>query len=419
MSVLPERRDQLLAAFVTAGSVFGDTAAQSALVLEFHDTASQPSWAITALLMAAAVPAAIVFPFVGAVADRFDSRHLMTVSAAASASCCLGLAAADSFWGVLLLVALLSVLASVGTTTLNALMPALARPGRLASVMAVQRGAALMGATAGLSLGGVLSGAFGTDVVLLLDSASFALLGAGCAAIRTRRRAGTLACKGPRAARASRRPDASAKRFWSAHPLLLTATVSSGAVSLFATTTNVVQVFFVKDVVGTDDAGYGLVSACWMAGMVVAVPLAGRVPDRLRPLVAMTIACESATGLVFLVCSAWPTVPVTAACYVAGGLASSGVIIARGTLVQLLSREESRGRVQAAAGAARRFAGAAALALGAVSLEIFGARGTFAFAGLGSVVISAVCGLRLAVVLQRASAEPAAAHPIPARRERL
>ncbi|AJT69975.1 hypothetical protein T261_8382 [Streptomyces lydicus] len=358
------------------------------------------------MLLAGTLPVVACAPAAGLLADRVDSRTLMTCANAASALCCLWLTVVPSFGGLLLVVALLGATALTGATALNALLPSLAEPGRLVRATARQRGVTLLGGAVGLSSGGALAGWRGTGAALMLDAASFALLGLGCAAIRTRRApgGGTAAAgrKGHRAGRPMR---------WPVPPLLLALSAGSSVVALFAATTNVVQVFFVKDVLGVGDTGYGLIAACWTGGMLACVPLARQLPDRVSVLVGATVCGEAVTGLAVLGCGFLATVPATVLCYVVAGLAASGMMIARGALVQLLTPESARGRVQAAWGAVRQAATAAALGLGAALVEWVGPRVAFVVAGAGSLAVSLVCGLWLCIALRGPAGVRALAGP--------
>ncbi|MFG2212161.1 MFS transporter [Streptomyces sp. NPDC048638] len=400
------RRDLRIAAALAGGSACGDSLAKSALVLRVHDVSHAP-WSVTALLLAGALPVAACAPGAGLLADRVDSRTLMICANAASALCCLWLTVVPSFGGLLLVVTLLGVTALTGATALNALLPSLAEPGRLVDATARQRGATLLGGAVGLSSGGVLAEWAGTGAALALDAASFVLLGLGCAAIRTRRGPGGGSAGARRAGRRTGRPRRSP-----VPPLLLAVSAGSGVVALFAATTNVVQVFFVKDVLGVGDAGYGLIAACWTGGMLACVPLARQLPDRVSVLVGATVCGEAVTGLAVLGCGLLATVPATALCYVVAGLAASGMLIARGALVQLLTPESARGRVQAAVGAVRQASTAAALGLGAALVEWGGPRIAFIVAGAGSLAVSLACGLWLCIAVRRPAGARALAGPL-------
>ncbi len=406
MTIRGVGRDVALAAVLLGGSWCGDTAAQVALTLRLHATRHSP-WAVTALLLAGSLPAVLCAPLTGFLADRYDSRTLLVTSGLVSATLCLALAGAASPWPVLALVSLIAVASAVLNTTVNALVPVMAGREALVFANAMLRGATLLGGMAGLSLGGTLTGVLGPGPVLVLDAASFGVLALGAGAIRARR--------SPRRPATPRGRSHAWLRESFGQPLLLTVTVSSALVGLCTATTNVVQVFFLKDVVGVGDAGYGLIGACWMAGMVAAVPLTGRVRPTAGVLAGATVAGAVVTGLALLGCGVLCSAAATGVLYVVGGLASGLMLIARGALVQLLVPEEARGRALAAFGALMRGTTVAALGLAPVSMGLLGAAGAFAVAGAGSAAVAGCAGVRVLLLVRRHGpvAEPAPDGPAP------
>lgn len=165
---------------------------------------------------------------------------------------------------------------------------------------------------------------------------------------------------------------------------------SIALVLLFVSTTNVVQVFFVKDVLGASDTGYGVVGACWMVGMVLAVPLMALGRCTRGALAALAVGSEAVTGVAMLGAGFSPSPVIVGAWYVLGGLGSSSMMIAGATLVQLAAPREARGRVLAAYSTLTNAAMAAALVLSVGLMSWLGARGVFLAAGALAVTAAAL-----------------------------
>ncbi|HEY2204825.1 MAG TPA: MFS transporter [Pseudonocardia sp.] len=170
-------------------------------------------------------------------------------------------------------------------------------------------------------------------------------------------------------------------------------TASYAMVLLQVSTTNVAQVFFVKDVLGAGDLGFGLVSGAWTVGTLLALPVMRSVPPEPERLVRLTVLGEGVVGVAILGCAVLPSPVLTAGMYVLGGVGTCVMQIARGSFLQLTAPQERRGRVLAGYGAVVKAASVAALGLGGVLLELVGARGVYLVAGTGAVVVATAAGL--------------------------
>lgn len=281
-------RDVVITAVIVGCSVLGDVAAQVALVLRVHENGNS-AWAVTALLLAGNLPAVLFARPAGELVDRYDSRALMVGCALVQALMCLPLAVSASIGVMVTLVAALATLTTVTGLTRNALVPDMVTEQRLLHANAVLRAANAIGRMAGWPIGGFLTGMLGSDSVLLLDAVSFGVLAAGAMVIHTRRVPNPAS--GPRC---GGMVPAWTVTTIDPRPALIASSV--GLVLLFVSTTNVAQVFFVKDILGASDTGYGVVSACWMVGTVLAVPIVAQSRCTRRTLALMVIVSETTTG---------------------------------------------------------------------------------------------------------------------------
>jgi MFS family permease len=366
---------------ILGSSALGDAAALVALVLRAHQDGGS-GWAVTALLLAACLPPMLLARPAGALADQVDSRVLMVGCALAQALLCLPLALASPVWEMAALMAGVAAMGAVAGPARAALVPEMVEPAQLLRVNAVLRAATTVGRMVGWPLGGALSQPLGTGGVLLLDSASFMALAAGALLIRSRRRP-TL----------DREPGhRGGLRVWVdgavQQPLVRLMAGSIGVIFLFVASTNVVQVYFIKDVLGATDAGYGFTGACWMGGMILAVPMIVRGRCTARALASMIVAGEGVTGIALLGVGLSPSLPAVAAWYLLGGLSSSTTMITGTALVQLLSPASARGRVLAAYGGLANAATTVALLLSVPLMSVVGSRGVFLVAGVMALAVA-------------------------------
>jgi MFS family permease len=389
---LGARRDVRVAAVITGGSTAGDMAAQAALTLRLHDdSAGWPfgaGWAVAALLLANSVPALLCVPLAGQAADRCDSRRTLLVSGLLCAVLCTGLAFARQPWWLLALVAGIAAVSSTATATLGALLPVMAGRAGVVRAGTVLRGAVLIGGVTGLAAGASASASVGVTTILLLDAVTFAVLGVGATAIQARR--GGPRRSAPAAVAPVPEPPVasvgSRRRCWQL-------TAGYAVVLLLVSTTNVAQVFFVKDTLGASNVGYGLVSACWTVGTAAALPLVRRASPEPDRLVMVTLFGELVVGMAITGCAVTAGLAATAACYVLAGAGACAMQIAWGAVLALSTPEDRRGRQLAGYNAVVRMAASAALGVGGLLLAWVGPRGVYLVSGAGSVLVAVLAGL--------------------------
>src|SRR5690349_2287288 len=240
-------RDVYLAAGARGVSQLGDFLAATALVLALQDRGAG-SYAVAAVLAAAALPPVLLAPLAGRVADRVDSRVILTGIGLAQAACCGLMAYVRSPWLLVTLAALLAAGLAFTTPTFSALLPDMAGPAGIGRAMAIFQTAGSMGALAGPALAGVLVGLYGLRVPLLVDAASYLAVVVAGLLLQTRRSAAEVSP-------ASLPPGGSPWRTRS-DPLLAMQIVMVGALTLTVNTTAVALVFFVRGTLGGSAASY-------------------------------------------------------------------------------------------------------------------------------------------------------------------
>jgi MFS family permease len=252
-------RDVYLAAVARGVSLLGDFLAATSLVLALQERGAG-SYAVAAVLAAAALPPVLLAPLAGRIVDRFDSRVILTVVGVAHAICCTLMAYVRSPWLLVVLAALLAAGLAFTTPTFSALLPDMAGPDGVGRAMAISQSAGSVGALAGPALAGVLVGLYGLQVPLLVDAASYlAVVGAGLL-LRTRRIAVVPTS-----------PSSPVGPAWRTRtdPLLTMIIAMVGALTLTVNTTAVALVFFVRGPLGASSTSYGLIEASWTGTMLV------------------------------------------------------------------------------------------------------------------------------------------------------
>ncbi|RQX44673.1 MFS transporter, partial [Micromonospora chalcea] len=310
--------DVWLAATARGISSCGNFLVTSALTLALQ-SAGAGGLAVSGLLLAATLPLVALAPLTGRLADRVDSRVLLIATGLGQGATCLALAYAPGPALVIALVALLATGLAVSQPVISALVPVMVRPEDLPRAGALNQTAGTLGALAGPALAGLLVGQFGTRVPLLLGALSYLSLVAAGLLVRTRR-GGRRVTVGAAAAVA---PPWRFRR-----DPLLTVTVGSVAAVIGAVgAVNVIEVFFIRETLGSSATVYGLVTSSWTLGIVLGAWLFARIARRLADDGALLGAglvllggCCLAVLVSAAVPSAWLLVPI----WLLGGVGNGG-----------------------------------------------------------------------------------------------
>ncbi|GAB1643834.1 MFS transporter [Krasilnikovia sp. MM14-A1259] len=376
---LTNARDVYLVAGSRAVSVCGDFLAATTLALVLQQ-AGHGGVAVSGLTIAAALPIALLAPLAGRVVDRVDSRTLLVVVGFLQAAVCGLLAYVSS---PVLIVALVAVLASglaFTQPTFGALVPEMVRPDEFGRASALVQTAGQIGMLSAPALAGLLVGHAGARPALLLDAASYlALVGAGML-IRTRRRPD-----------ARRRTTVVTDRGWRVRDdrTLLVMIAALAAACAGVSLINVVDVFFVRETLGASPVWYGVITASWTAGQLIATPFVGRV-DRNRVTVPLMLLVTAGASVAILAIAAvpsaaWMLVPMTV-----GGLFNAGINIFSKVILVDRAPSEHRGKAFATLSASVQGAMLAGLLAAGPLVDRFEPRLLVLVSGVGGVFATAV-----------------------------
>lgn len=169
-----------------AASVLATCAATFAVI--WHVTTSEDSaLALSAVGVAALLPTALLAPFGGVAADRFDKKRLMiaadgTAGAFSLAMAALALAGALPLWLLLVLLVVRSAAQAFHGPALMAVMPELVPERDMVRINTLDQALSSLSAIGGPALGILLYTAWGFSAVLLMDAAC-AAFACGCLAL--------------------------------------------------------------------------------------------------------------------------------------------------------------------------------------------------------------------------------------------
>jgi MFS family permease len=381
-------RDVWVAAGARAVSLGGDFLAATALVLALQQRGDD-GFGVAALLLASTVPMVLLAPVGGRVADRFDSRRVLTAVGLAQVACCVAMAFTTQPVALIGLAAALSSGLAISQPTFAALIPAMVRRQSLPRAMAIGQTANSIGMILGPALAGFLVGGFGLRVPLLLNAATYVAVVVAGLMIHTRRGQGR---RDERRGTWQLRSDPLLAR------LIPAAAVVIGAISVV----NVVLVFFIRDTLNASAVAYGLVDTVLTVGLVIGAWLVTRIARGDQSLVHGLIVSLAGMGLVFLVASAVPTVWWLMPLYIIGGGFNGVLNSVVGLLLARRVPAESRGRAMGLLHSTANGAVAVGYVAAGLLMQVLTPRQCVAASGLAGVLTMAA----LAVPILKAAKRP-------------
>lgn len=387
-------------------SALGDFLAVVALTLRVQEETGS-GFAVSALLIAAALPLVLFNPVAGWLVDRFETRRVLALAAGAQAVVVVALARWDGLAATLALVFLLNCGLTVERPALFALIPRIVGEQRAPGGYAWFESVKYATVTLGVLLGGVLTGAFGASTALLVDAGTFLVTAAVALGLRTRRAPtasrGVAASTGAGAAsERGQRAMTAGLRLVAGDRVLRTVTLVVTGAILFAGIDNIANVFFAKESLGVGDAGYGALAAAWGVGMIGGAVAAGRWVTA-RVAVPAMLAAVALMGVGILATAPAPVLAVALVTLAAGGFGNGLENVSMRVLLQARVADELRGRVYAATQASYTVADFVALGAGGALVQLLGARWTLGVAGGGclAMVAASLPALRRAGRLAR------------------
>lgn len=349
-------------------------------VLVYDHTES--ALATAALFLGTRFLPALFAPALVAQAEKPPPRFALPVIYCGEAAAFAALALmADNFSlaPIIALAAIDGALALAGRALTRAVVATALEPsGELRAGNAILNVAFTGGAAVGPALAGLVVAGVGVQSALLLDAVSFYVI---AVILFT---AGKMPQAEPEPGRMRERVRAGLT-YIRRQTALRRILIAQGLAFVFFAAVLPVEVVYVKETLGSNDTGYGLMLASWGAGMVLGSLLFARL--RQAPLGYLLLFSTLAVGAGYLGLAAAPTLAVACLASVAGGAGNGIQWVAAISAVQELTAEAMQARVMSvleSIGAAMPGVG---FVLGGVVAALVSPRMTFLVAGAGVIAI--------------------------------
>jgi MFS family permease len=380
-------RDLRVVAGAICLSALGDGIALVAMGLRANEMAGGAmgnGLAIAGIFICLWAPVVVLSGHVGLLVDRVETRGLLVAVSAAQACVGVALAFVGSLWALLALAALLGSGIAVAQAAEFALVPSVAGARTLQAANGIVETARALGFAVGPLCGSLLVTAGGTAAAMLVDAATFVVVGAAGLSLAVRRRADQVE-------HGERRRARDGIGFLFADRLVGLMVVVVFVSLLFMSASIPADLVYVQDVLGVEDIGIGVVLSAWTLGMLAGSNLVARRVS-LGGLAAAAMVGVTVQGLGKFFAPFWLVFGFMVVMYFAGGIGHGLKNVTSRTLIHTRVAPERHGRAFAAWNGVRNAAELGALAAGGILVGALGARETLWLAG-GLSALAGVVGL--------------------------
>ncbi|MEX0783842.1 MAG: MFS transporter [Dehalococcoidia bacterium] len=381
------RRSAGIARLIAASGISwsGDWALTTAAsVAVFRETGSTA--AVSLLLALAAIPAVILAPLAGAVADRHDRRKIMLSADLASAVVLLALLPAlgtgAELPAVYAAVLALGIFATFHRPASEALLPSLAPPAQLSRANSALRLAQRLGFIGGPAAGAWLIDRGGLETVFVVDAVTFFVSSLIIAAIPRVRASATGATE------STFRAAAAGFRYARDQRNLRIVIISVGITMLVAPIVNAGTVVFVADELEESESWYGWLLAAQGIGAIAFAAALIVLGPRTRLLPTGFIALVVTGSSVLLLATSASVAPAIVA-MVTMGMGVVGLQVAFASYLQREAHDAYRGRIMGLVATVASIGNLVGLAITPLAVLALGVRPAFAVAG-AIIILSAL-----------------------------
>ena len=394
-----ERRARVFFAAL-AQSALGTGAAYVALLLVALDRFDSP-WAIGLVLLADVVPAMLLGPLFGAVADRWSRRACMVLADVLRAVAFLGLVLVDGFVGTFFLALLAGVGTGLFTPAALASLPSLVEERRLPAATSLFGAIADFGFIAGPATAAAVLLVGGPETILGANAVTFALSAIALALLRFGEAPHASEVEGPRPSLLRETRDGLVAS--AGMPGLRVVLVASGAALLSGAIFNVGQPLLARDELGSSDAGFAVLVTAYGFGFIAGT-LSGSKGGEVSLLRRRYLLGALLMAAGFAASGVAPSVAAAVITFLAAGYGNGMLLIYERLLIQALVPDGLRGRIFGIRDAITAWAFALGFLAGPLLIEAVGTRAMVTAAGTFGLIV----WLSTAIALRRSGLS---AHP--------
>jgi MFS family permease len=387
-----ERRARLFYLALTQ-SALGNGAAYVALLLVAYER--WPSaWAISLVLLADLLPAMLLGPVFGAVADRWSRRWCAVAADVIRAVAFIGIAVVDQFAATVAFAVVAGTGTALFTPATLAGLPSLVSKDRLSAATSLYGAIADLGYTAGPGLAAIVLVVAPAEDLLLVNGLTFVVSAVILSGLPFGARPEGMEHAPGRVLPSLFREAREGLRLVARMQGIRVVIAGGASALLFVGAFNVAELPFVSDGLGASDAGYSALVAIFGAGFI-AGSLAGSGGGATRFLQRRFGQGILLMGLAFVCSAAAPGVLVALATFALAGFGNGLFLVHERLLVQETVPDGILGRAFGVKDALASWAFGVAFVAAGLLLTLLSPRAVIALSGAGVVLVAVVCAAAL------------------------
>jgi MFS family permease len=375
---------------VLTQSALGTGAGYVALLLLAYDRFRSP-WAITLVLLADLLPAMVLGPVFGALADRWSRRWCAVAGDLIRAVAFVAIGLTDGFGATLALALLAGAGSALFTPATLAALPSLVQERRLSAATSAYGAIADLGYTGGPALAAVVLTFAAPTSIAVANGVTFAISALVLAGLRF----GASPVRpesGPATSFLTEvREGLRASAGLAGVRIVLGA--SAGAL-VFAAIFNVAELPFARDDLGAGDAGYAVLAALFGLGVVIG-SLSGSGGGGLALLKRRYLQGLLLMAIGLLLSGCAPGLEIALATFAIAGAGNGLVLVYERLLIQATVPDSLAGRLFGIKDALTAWAFGIGFVVGGALVALVGPRAMIVAAGVGGVLVSGLAWLWL------------------------
>jgi MFS family permease len=374
-------------------SALGNGAAYVALLLVAYDRWPSP-WAISLVLLADLMPAMLLGPVFGAMADRWSRRWCAVAADVVRAVAFIGIALVDSFAATVAFAVLAGSGTALFTPATLAGLPSLVSKERLPAATSLYGAIADLGFTAGPGIAAVILLLAGAEELLLANGITFFISAVILARLRFGARpAGEEHVRGRVVASLAKEAREGLRLVARMRDVRIV--IAGGSAALFfGGAFNVAELPFASDALEVSDAGYSVLVALFGLGFI-AGSLTGSGGGSPKVLRKRFVQGAVLMGAGFLASSVAPVLLVALVTFAIAGFGNGLLLVHERLMVQEFVPDALMGRAFGVKDALASWAfGIAFIAAGGL-LSLFAPRTLIGIAGAGVILVAIAAAIAL------------------------
>ena len=407
LELLRENRQSRAFFLALAQSSLGTGAGYVALLLIAYERYESP-WAISIILGADLLPAMLLGPVFGAIADRWSRRACAVVADVVRVVAFVGIALVDSFTATVVF----AVLAGVGT---GLFMPAtvaglasISGQARLPAATALYGASSDFGYTVGPAVAAGGLALFGAETLLVANGATFAVSALVLWRITWGHRAPIRQADTLRPIRSLIRDAREGVQLAARLRGTRTVLFAGGALLFFGGLLNVAELILATEELDIGETGFAMLVAVFGLGFILG-SFSGSRGGELARLKNRFLLGAVIWGIGTVAAGLAPNLALALVAFGVVGFGNGAVLVYERQIIQNTVSDEAQGRVFGFRDSLTAWAFALAFSSAGVLITAIGPRALLVSAGIGNLVVFSVAAIALRGVWPTGSAAPARA----------